>query len=389
MKILAIHKTFYYRDGASTYFLDAIALMESYGHTVVPFSMHHAQNLPSPYADFFVPELDLRTGRTFMRNVRDAARVIWDRDAARRLEALLVQEGPFDIAHVHNIYHHLTPAILHVLRRHKIPVLMTLHDYKLVDANYALVIPRTFTEKVGGAVERVVHQIARSYARGVALFHTPSKFMREYCVAAGWPRDRFELFPYVVDVAAIPFAPGGDGSVLYAGRLSHEKGVAMVVHAVAQIPGQQLYIAGTGPLEGSLRSYVREHELEDRIIFTGHLSKTALREEMRRCSSVVVPSQWPENYPFAVLEAQAMGKVVVASRLGGIPEQIRHGITGFLVKEQTPEAWAAALRHVQELHPRQVQALGEEARSWVALYHEPAVHYERLLHAYHQAMKNR
>lgn len=389
MKILAIHKSFYFRDGASTYFLDAIALMESHGHEVVPFSMKHAENLPSPYADFFVDELDLRKGRTFTRNVRDAARVIWDRTAARKLEALIAQEGPFDVAHVHNIYHHLTPAILHVLRRHQIPVLMTLHDYKLVNANYALVIPRTLTEKVGGAVERVVHQVARSYARGVTLFHAPSKFMRTYCIAAGWPRERFELFPYVVAVSTIPFAPGGDGSVLYAGRLSHEKGVDMLLHAVALIPDLRLRIVGTGVLEGALRAYVREHELEDRVSFVGHLSKEALREEMLRCSSVVVPSQWPENYPFAVLEAQAMGKVVIASRVGGIPEQIRHGVTGFLVKEQTPEAWAAAIRHMQALHPRQVQAVGEEARSWVALYHAPEVHYERLLHAYQRAIKIR
>jgi glycosyltransferase involved in cell wall biosynthesis len=240
---------------------------------------------------------------------------------------------------------------------------------------------------VGGAVERIVHQLARSYARGVTLFHAPSRFMLEYCVAAGWPRDRFELFPYLVDVAAVPCSPGGDGTVLYAGRLSHEKGIDLLIRAVAQIPGLPLLIAGTGPLEESLRTYVREHALDDRIIFAGHLSKDALREAMQQCSVVAVPSQWSENYPFAVLEAQAMGKIVVASRVGGIPEQIRHGVTGFLVREHTPEGWAAALRHVQALQPRQIKAIGEEARSWVELYHAPEVQYSRLLHAYQHAVQ--
>ncbi|MEK7647702.1 MAG: glycosyltransferase family 4 protein [Patescibacteria group bacterium] len=388
MKILAIHKHYFYRDGASTYFLDVNALMESYGHTVVPFAMKGDHNLPTPYEKYFVDELDLRANRTLLDTVQKAKRVVWNSQAARQLDELIAEEGPFDVAHVHNIYHHLTPAILHVLVKHHIPVLMTLHDYKLVDANYALVIPRSFTEKVGGMVERVVHQIARSYARGVTLFHAPSKFMQEYCVRAGWPRARFVRFPYVVDVAAIPFTPGGDGSVLYAGRLSHEKGVELLIRAVALVPTCRLVIAGTGPLEASLRSLVREHALDDRVIFVGHLSKDALRQEMTQASIVAVPSQWPENYPLAVLEAQAMGKMVIAARAGGIPEQIKHGVTGFLVHESTPEAWAAAIAHVQALKPRQVQAIGDEARAWVTLYHAPVVHYGRLLMAYQQAIQN-
>ncbi len=381
MNILQIHKHFFRRDGASTYFLNVSELLSTHQHTVVPFAMHHRQNESSEYSRYFVSQVDFRQSEGPMRTLRKAGRFVYSTEARRKLESLISAVGPFDVAHVHNIYHHLTPSILPVLKKHHIPVVMSLHDYKLVSADYSLTAKRSVAHKALGGLERMLHQLLRSYDQGVDLFLAPSQFMMDFCIKAGWPKERFVHLPYTVDTNAFVFSQHDDGYVAYAGRLSHEKGLELLVAVAARLPHVQFRIAGRGPLESKLEATIKHKSLNN-VELLGFLKKDKLIEFISRAGVVVVPSTWSENYPFAVLEAQAMGKVVVASRVGGIPEQIAHGKTGFLVQPNNTHAWIDMLDQVQQLPSTTKDAISLAAREWVVSQHNLELHYERLMKVY-------
>lgn len=386
MRILGIHKHFFYRDGASAYFLQVQDLLARHGHDVVPFSMHHPQNLPTPFAKYFVDEVDFRKRAGLLDAVKKAGHFMYSFQAQKKLRALLTDHGPMDVAHLHNIYHHLTPSIVPVLTRHRVPVVMTLHDYKLIAADYTLVGAQSVPEKVLGGLERMLHVLLRSYDKHVRLFLAPSRYMIERCVQAGWKRDRFVHLPYCVDTDAFARSPFDEGYVAYAGRLSHEKGLMTLLDAAARAPELSVRIAGDGPLAEPLRAAVRDRGLRN-IELVGFLEKSALRDFIGRAGVVVVPPQWPENYPFAVLEAQAMGKCVVATQVGGIPEQIIDGTTGFLCAPSDAGALASALQRALSLPVAKKDQIGTAARAWVVREHSYAVHYARLMDVYATATR--
>ncbi len=381
MKILNIHKHYFYRDGASTYFLDVQRLLESEGHFVVPFAMKHKQNLKSIYQKYFVSEVDYRNRKGVVSNAKKAARFVYSTEAAQNLEKLIKDHGPFDVAHVHNIYHHLTPSILPVLKKHKIPVVMTVHDYKLVSSDYTLVAKRSVSEKALGGLERMLHQLLKSYDKNIDLFIAPSKYMMNFCVKAGWPKKRFVQLPYMIDTNSWKFARSDNQYVAYAGRLSHEKGVGTLLAAAHMNPQIDFRIAGTGADERRLKKLAKDYQLNN-VQFVGFLHKKELRDLIRHSMVVVVPSQWPENYPMSVLEAQAMGKLVIGARVGGIPEQIVDGKTGLLFTAGNAEELSDALARAFTLTTPQKHGIGLHARQWVIDNHSLDVHYKKLIKLY-------
>ncbi len=379
MKILAIHKHYFRRDGASTYFLDVNELLTKNGHEVVPFSMKHKKNLKTKYSSFFAPEISFRSTKNALKK---AVKFVHNKTAVQKLEKLIAKHGPFDVAHVHNVYHHLTPSILGVLKAHKIPMVMTLHDYKLVNADYTLVRKRTIAEKTLESMERLFHSLKGSY-KAVDKFLAPSKFMQKFCVAAGWPKDKFVHLPYVVDAKTFAYTTKDGGYVAYAGRLSHEKGLKTLLAAAVRMSDTVFKIAGSGPEESALKRFAKQKGLNN-VEFLGFLGKAEVKELIGQARVAVVPSEWFENYPFSVLEAMSMGTVVVASNIGGIPEQIKHGVTGFLFTPRNVESLVKVLGQAMELPTKQSTAIGLAAREFVVSKHSSEVHYERLMKVYEQ-----
>lgn len=383
MNILSIHKHYFRRDGASTYFLDVNDLVEQHGHQVVPFSMHHQQNIETPYQKYFASEVDFATRSGLVAPLKKAVRFLHNTEAVKKLDLLIADHGPFDVAHIHNIYHHLSPSILPVLKKHGIPVVMTVHDYKLVSSDYTLVKKQSVTEKALGGLERMLHTVLGSYNKNVDLFLAPSKFMKQFCVKAGWPEERFVHLPYLLDVDSFGYQKEDKGYVVYAGRLSHEKGVETVLQAAAQMPDVIVKIAGVGPERKRLQHLARQKAINN-VEFLGFLEKDAVQELIGSARVAVVPSEWLENYPFAVLEAMSMGTIVVASKIGGIPEQIIHGKTGFLFTPHDVGSLVVTLQQVMALSSAQRHAIGLAAREFVVSHHNPAHHYAQLLKIYEQ-----
>lgn len=355
--------------GVGRYVLQEEAELTARGWTVVPFATLDEHALESPWRRFFPRSRDYSSARREASALGDALSLVWNREASRNLEALLDEVRP-DVVHLHNIYHHLSPSILGVLKRRGLPVVMTLHDLRLlcpaihmlrrgvlcedcrgghfVEAIRGKCVKDSLAASALAAVETWHHTQRRLYPGAVSRFLCPSDFLRRKYIEWGWPAEQLEHFPNFVDLDTFsPTNDPADDAYLYFGRLSREKGVHTLLAAHAAWttqrravgrPAPVLRIAGTGPDEDALLAAAPQD-----VEFLGSLTPARLRDVLRRSRFSVLPSECYENGSLSLLESLACGVPVVGSDLGGIPEHLEDGRTGVLFAAGDAEALTAAL----------------------------------------------
>ena len=347
LKILLANK-FFFRNGGSevVLFQERSFLMEG-GVEVIDFSMKDSRNIASPYVEFFVENQSYAYRDNPSRGPRplSALKLIHSPEAVRKFGALIDQTHP-DLVHCHNIYHQLTPSIIGAAKRRGVPVVLTLHDYKPVCPVYLrlrggqpcsdclsgrqsrVLVNRCADGSLAKSAllyaESVVQRFLGSYESLDAII-APSKFMKTSVTQNRFSAEKLTVIPNGVDTRAIKPTHQDTNYAFYMGRLSPEKGITTLLEAHAAISERiSLRIAGTGPAVEDLRARFPAAE------FLGHLSGAALDDAVRGASVVVAPSNCYENCPMSVLEAMAYGKPVIGSDIGGIPELIAHGETGYL-----------------------------------------------------------
>jgi glycosyltransferase involved in cell wall biosynthesis len=398
MRVLLINKFHYPKGGAERAYFDTARILAEKGESVAFFSMAHPENLDTEWARYFVSNVDyLDEHQGLGSKIQAAARILWNFEAARNLDRLIDEFRP-DVAHLHNTYHQLSPSLLWTLRRRGVPIVMTLHDYKLVSPNYSLSVRGRIWEHASGwrciidrcvkdsyaksavcAVEQWFHRALGSF-RNVAAFIAPSRFLIDKMHALG--------FPYPIEHVPqplLPFPPepqvyGGGEYLLFLGRLSTEKGVELLLDAMAQCPNEHLVIAGTGPAEAMLREKQQTLNLSN-VSFLGHQTGAAWEEAIARAQAIIIPSIWYENMPYVMLEALSRGKPVIASRLGGMPERVFDGRNGFLFDPAVP---GDLVRVLAEFRRSDRGALGRNARESVDDL-VPEKYYQHLLAVYNRA----
>lgn len=381
--LLSINSYHYRRGGADAVYLDHAALMESLGWRNTFFSMHHPENLPCEDSGHFVDEIQLGHDYTLAQKVVKATKVVYSFEARRRLRKLIADRHP-DVAHVHNIYHHLSPSILSVLKEAGIPAVMTAHDLKIACPNnkmlnssgvcercrggryYQVVLNRCVHDSIAAsaivAAESTLHDWLGSYRHNLDRIIVPSRFFIEKFVEWGWDRSQFTHVPNFVDASRLEpsFEPGR--YLVYFGRLAPEKGLFTLVRAAARarVP---LVLVGTGPIQNELEALATSLGAE--IEFAGYRTGHALHAIVRGARASVLPSEWYENAPISVLESLAMGKPAVGARIGGIPEMVRDRETGWLFESGSVEALEAALREAYDCPPQELAEMGRRGRHLV------------------------
>src|SRR4051794_31461888 len=388
---------------------EVASLQEGAGHEVAFFGMQHPDNDPQAYARHFPTYLELEPApASTVGKVAGLGRMVWSTSARRGIDAVVADFEP-DVVHLHNTYHHLSPSILGPLARRRIPTVMTLHDYKLACPTYRFLDKGEVCQAcLGGhfsqavrrrckdgslassaamAAELAVHTAVRAY-RHVQVFVCPSRFMAGRMAAAGVFPDRLRWIPHFVSPA--PERPDVEGStpnVVFAGRLSPEKGADTLIDAVGRLRTVRLDVAGEGPdrrrLEGVARGVA-----DGRVRFLGRLDGREVDALISDALAVVLPSRWYENQPMIVLEAFARGVPVVASDIGGTPELVRHGADGLLFPPGDAAALADALRVLVDDRGR-ARAMGKAARERALTDFAPDVHLARLHRAYAEAASRR
>ena len=392
------------RGGSERVMFEEAAMMRRRGHEVSFFSRRGPKDVDHAHAEFYLPNVVIEELHGWAK-ARRAFQVVYNPAMGRAFRNFLRAVRP-QVLHAHNIYGGLTTAVLDVARAEGLPVVLTVHDYKLVCPSYrALARGRTCTACRGG---RFYHCLLRRCHKDslvaslvytaeacfttwgrkydpVRYFICPSRFMRDTLLANGYAPERVLHLPNAIDAGAIVPTPGHGAYALYSGRLSPEKGLLTLLQAMVGL-SLPLRIAGDGPLREELEGVAERNGLRDRVAFTGHLTGPDLARQYRDAAFVVLPAEWHENAPIAVLEAFAHGKPVVGSALGGIPELVEEGRTGRLF----PAGDAAALREcLADLwnNPAAWGEMGSAGRRRIVSEFSAERHAESLLALYDRVLR--
>ena len=399
MKILFANKFFHLNGGSERVFFQERDFLIGKGYEVIDFSMQDPRNLESPYSEFFINQVDYDSPAGIAGKLNTGLFFIHSQEAVRQLERLIDHTQPV-IAHLHNIYHQLTPSIITVLKKHGIKVVLTLHDYKLICPSYLALCGDEICTACDGrhfwkplirncqknrakelllTLEASFHRWRGSY-EAVDLFLAPSQFLADL-VGRRVPREKIRVLPNGIDTADFQPTSTDRGYALYFGRISKEKGIETLLAAHSGLDSTlPLKIVGTGPLFDSLSARYPKAE------FLGYKTGEALKTLIAHAAFVVVPSEWYENCSMTVLEAMAFGKAVIGTRIGGIPEQVEDNRTGFLFgmgDRAELEEKMATLAARPELRT----AMGAAARLKLEEQYSLAHHNEELLKVYNHLLR--
>lgn len=347
MKILEINKFNHIQGGAETHFLDLQKLLRSRGNEVAVFAMESSKNLPSPWKKYFVSYVGYSRADSLWSKIKGVVTRFYFWEARRKIAKLLDDFQP-EIAHIHNIYHQLSPSILPEIKKRGIPIVMTVHDNKLVYPHY---LPDRDTEKIADfsffrfvfkkefknsfikslltAIEFEICRRFNLYDRCIDLYITPSNFTKGKLVEGGINPEKIVVVPHFSSHENRQETGGadiGEKYVLYSGRISKEKGVDKLVKIFKELPEINLYLAGK--IEDGL-----EIPKLKNIKHLGFLNAHELQRYIQNSLFVVSPSKLLETFGLAALEALAMGKPFISYAGGAYGEIVENNKTGFLCKD--------------------------------------------------------
>jgi len=405
--LLSINNYYYRRGGAEVVFLEHNRIFQEAGWYVAPFAMQHPNNLRTQWQDFFVEEIEFNRAYGVIQSARRAGRIIYSLEAREKLHSLLNIVKP-QIAHVHNIYHHISPSVLGLLKESGVPTVMTAHDLKLACPAYRMLANDEICERCKGGrihnvalrrciknslavsalvmIETFVHRTLGLYRDTLDRVVVPSRFYIDKFVEWGWPRERFAHVPNFVDVRQFSANRDIGEAFVFAGRLSPEKGAEVLLRAAAA-SRRPLLIAGEGPQEEKLRALA--NRLSADVRFLGRLGRLDLIRLIHSARAVVLPSLWYENAPMGILEAYALGRPVIGSRIGGVPELVRDEQTGATFAAGDIDELADTMRRWAAMPKARVAEMGANGREWVEREFSEARYLTRISDLYASLLKEK
>jgi glycosyltransferase involved in cell wall biosynthesis len=440
VRILLVNAFHYLKGGVERTYLDESRWLKNAGHDVAHLAIEDGRNLESPTAAHFAPAADFSENVSAWRQIAQLPRAIWSAPAAAAMTRVVREFRP-EIAHVHAPSRYLTPSVLRALEDARVPVIMTLHDFKPWCTNRILFahgepcerckggshwhalttacVQDSRAKSAVGMIEAYAHQALDAY-RNVKLWIAPSRFVNDKAIEFGVAAGQLRLLPHGVELPTSREEPTGaseaeeplpntfdsrqvDGTlntpsssragasaspdrfsspyVLFSGRLSVEKGVNLLPEIARAIQPTKLIVAGEGPLRANLETAAKDIPT---LRVLGHLEDDELAAYRRQAAAVLVPSLFYEHFCYAVAEALLDERPVVAARIGAIPELIEHEVTGQLATPGDAPALANALRRaIDDAAAKRWAAHGAERVRRVA---DPAKHIEGLLAIYREAM---
>lgn len=327
-----------------------------------------------------------------------AVQTVWSRRTAREISSLIREFRP-DIIHAHNTFPLISPSLYATGARHGVPIVQTLHNFRLfclqamflrkgaICEDCMHVFPwRGIVRKcyrnstaASSAVAAMIafHRALRTYDRYIARYIAPSAFCREKLIEAGFPEEKLVTKPNFANPP--PFrSPDPRNGALFVGRLSIEKGIAVLSKA-AREAGIHVTVFGAGPEETML---ARSGQFD----LLGWADSQTMMARMQQSAYLVMPSIGYETFGLPVIEAFACSLPVIASRLGALAELVDDGRTGLLFEPGDPGDLARKLRWA-ETHPKEMRRMGEAAHVEYELKYSPEKNYAQLMDIYHDAAR--
>ena len=404
-----VDKYYFIKGGAERYYFEVEKLLREKGHFVIPFSVNNDRNMPTSYQKYFLSDIsfnDLTLTSKLKQAKNIIERIIYSKEAIYKIEKLINDEKP-DIAHLHMIDHQISPSILPVLKKFSIPVVQTVHQYKLVCPNYRLynmrtgeICERCLTGKyyhpifqkchkdssLAGVLlflEMTIHKSLKIYESNVDIFHCPSQFMMKKLAEGGVPKNKLRKLYYTINLFHYPYTPQYSNYIVYYGRLAKEKGIVTLLNAMRELKNVSLYIIGEGPQRQLLEELKDRYQLKN-VSFLGIKQGEELKRIVANSKFVVVPSEWYDNSPLVIYESFAFGKPVIGADIGGISELIDHGTNGFLFPPKDHRVLSDYIRELWDSE-KKVREYGRNAREKAEKEFCFECHYEKLLQIYREA----
>ncbi len=403
MNILVVNWTWYPSGGDWTYVENICKIYQQKGHQVVSFSMKDDRNFPSAYADYFIENIDYKKvdKRSITAGIKVVSKSIYSSEAQKNLEKLLA-DVKIDFAHINVIHHYITPTILKILKEKKIPIIWTLHEYTPICPESTFISHGQICEKCFGgkfyncvthsckkgsylastvaALENYVHQYLNYYAY-VDYYVCPSVFLYEKFKSFNFFKEKLVQLYHGYDYLEIEAAksvsnPDREKYIVFVGRLEKIKGAHTVLKAMKSCPDIQLKIIGTGTQENELKDFKAEHQL-NHVEFMGKKSKQETLQIIYNAEFLICASEWYEVLGFTVVEAMALGKPVIGSAIGAIPEMVIENYTGILFEPSNANQLAAAIKLLYS-NEDSIVAMGKNALQHIHQLINNEKHFEGL-----------
>ena len=389
MKVLLVHNSYQQPGGEDIVFEQERRLLEGAGHEVVTYRRSNWEIVAySP-----------------LRRLALAPRTLWNGDSRREVLDLLRREKP-DVAHVHNTFIMISPAIFSACQEAGVPVVQTLHNYRFFCPTATFfrsgkVCEECLHHSLWRGVEHAcyhgsraqtavvalmlaLHQRRETWARGVDGFICLTEFARRKFMEGGLPAEKLFVKPNFVHPD--PGARSGDGDyALFVGRLSPEKRVSTLLAAWSRLPKPiPLRVVGGGPEREELEAQTEQLKLRS-VQFEGQLPRPQTLAALNGARFLVFSSEWYENFPVTIGEAYACGTAVICSRLGAMQEIVHDGRTGLHFNPGDPDDLARKVDWAWN-HPDEMREMGRQARREYEMKYTAEKNYPMLMEIYQRAI---
>ena len=389
MRVLLMHNS--YQSGSSgeyTVFVSEKALLESRGNEVILFERFN--NDIKSFSPWQKASLFWKT--------------TWSAESYRQVRQLIRRERP-EIAHFHNILPLISPAAYYACQDEGVPVVQTLHNYRLVCPNGSLMRDGRICEEClhhrvwrgieygcyrgsrlqTAAVANMVwlHQLRGTWERQVDIYIALTEFSRRKLIEGGLSADKIRIKPNFLWNPLKP-SPDHDGYAIFIGRLSRGKGVHTMLSAWRKLRDIPLKVFGDGPLRTELEEMAMKEHLSN-VSFLGYQPWDRCMEYLSRAHFLIMPSEHYENFPCVIAEAYGCGRPVLASRVGPLPDLVRDGQTGILFEGGSSEDLVEKVQWMFQ-SKEAVEEMGQAARMELEEKYTPEHNYQQLMQIYQNAI---
>lgn len=376
MRILILHNR-YRQSGGEDVVVDSESnLLRSRGHEVWLFEKNNED----------------------ARGLRGAINSVWSRSIRQELKNIINEFKP-DIAHIHNVFHAISPAVYGLIASQGIPIVQTLHNFRLFCIRGTFERDGQICERCLGhslwqgavlkcyrgsltassllATSLQLHRTLGTFTKSVQQYVVLNEFCRRKFLECGVPEAKLAIKPNFIDIEDCAEERPRSGG-LYVGRMAPEKGVQILVAALDRAsPSLPFTAIGGGPDEDALRA-------QKGVNFVGSVAREKVIQQMRQAEYLVMPSIWYETFGLVMIEAFACRLPVIASNIGAMAELVEDGKTGLLFEVGSTEDLAAKLKWASE-HPDEMRRMGRAARAKYEQSFTSGENYQQLIAVYERA----
>ena len=326
---------------------------------------------------------------------------IYSSSSRKRWKRFLSEERP-DIVHVHNLYPLISPSILCECGESRIPVVMTVHNFRLICPNgllfsngkpcdkclggreYWCVLKnceKDIFKSTGYALRNYVARKKRWFIDNVTRFVSLTEFQRRMLISEGFPSERIDVIPNTPGLPSLSSVPLLGDYVAFAGRLSPEKGISTLLEAARLCPDIPFRFAGA--VDSMLGDVSKA---SPNCTFLGKLSKAEMIPFYGSARFLVLPSICYEGFPLSLIEAMLQSKAVICSRMGGLPEIVVEGVTGLLATPGCPMDLADKIKHLWS-HEDDCRKMGLAGKEKVLKEYSEEMYFSKLMKVYEKAIR--